>query len=66
MSAEYNVNYKYIGVTFDETKAVAITDLQYRPCQHANGKFCRINASFQPLANQPSYVTPYMLIMAKQ
>ena len=29
LSAEYKVNYKYIGVTYDETKAVATTDLQY-------------------------------------
>ena len=36
LAAEYNVNYKYIGVTYDETKAVVITDLQYRACQHAN------------------------------
>ena len=36
LSAEYNVNYKCIGITYDETKAVAITDLQYRACQHAS------------------------------
>ena len=57
LSAEYKVNYKYIGVTYDETKAVAITDLQYRACQHANGQFCRINAPFQPLTNLPSCVS---------
>ena len=45
-----------IGVTYDETKAVANTDLQYRACQYANGQFCRINASFQPLTNPPSCV----------
>ena len=48
---------KYIGVTYDETKAVAITNLQYRTCQHANRQFCRINAPFQPLTNPPSCVT---------
>ena len=57
LSADYKVNYKYIGLTYDETKAVAITDLQYRACQHANGQFCRINAPFKPLANSPSCVT---------
>ena len=56
LSAEYKVNYKYIGVTLDETRTVVITDLQYRACQHANGQFCRIYAPFQPLANPPSYV----------
>ena len=55
-SAEYKINYKYIGVTNDETKAVAISVLQYRTCQHANRQFCRINALFQPLANPPSCV----------
>ena len=57
LSAEYRVNYKYIGMTLDETKAAAISDLQYRACQCANGQFCRINAPFQPLANPPSCVT---------
>ena len=57
LSALYKVNYKYIGITYDETKAVAITNLQYRACQHANGQFCRINAPFQPLTNLPSSVT---------
>ena len=57
LSTEYKVNYKYIGVTYDETKAVATTDLQYRACQHANGQFCRTNAPFQPHTNSPSCVT---------
>ena len=57
LSAEYKVNYKYIWVTYDETKAVAITDLQYRACQHANGQFYRINAPFQSPTNLPSCVT---------
>ena len=43
LSAEYKFNYKYIGVIYDRTKAVAITDLQYRACQHVDGQFCRIN-----------------------
>ena len=57
LSAEYKVNYKYIGVTYDETKAAAITDLQYRACQHANGQFCRIKEPFHIRANLPSCVT---------
>ena len=57
LSAEYKVNYKYIGVTYDETKAVAISDLQYRACQHAKGQFCRVNAPFQHLSNLSSLVT---------
>ena len=54
--AEYKVNYKYIGVIYDKTKTVAITNLQHRGCQHANGQFCRINAPFQPLVNLSSCV----------
>ena len=45
------------GVTYDETKAVAMADQQYIVCQHANGQFCRLNASFQPLMNLQSCVT---------
>ena len=57
LSAQYKINHKYIGVTYDETKAVAISDQQYRTCQHANREFCRINAPFLPLTNPLSYVT---------
>ena len=66
LSAAYKVNYKYIGVTYDETKAVAITDLQYRACQYANGQFCRINVPFQSLTNLPSCVTAPHAKMTRQ
>ena len=56
LSAKYKINHKYIGATYDETKAVAIMDLQNRACQHANGQFCKITAPFQPLTNLPSFV----------
>ena len=42
---------------YDETKAVAISYLQYIACQHASIQFCRINTPFQPLGNSPSCVT---------
>ena len=57
LSVEYEANYKYIGITYDETKEVAITNLQYRACQHASGQFFRINAPLQPLTNPPSCVS---------
>ena len=44
-------------MTYHETKAVAITDLQYRACQHANRQFFRIDAPFQPLKNLPLCIT---------
>ena len=45
-SAQYKINHKYIGVTYDETKAVAHMDQQYISCQHTNRQFWRINAPF--------------------
>ena len=49
--------HKYIGVMPVETKVVAISDPQYRACQHANRQICRIILPLQPLANVPSCVT---------
>ena len=66
LSAQYKINHKYIGVTYDEKKAVAIMDQQYRAYQHANGQFCRITAPFQPLTNPPSCVTTLYAKMTKQ
>ena len=57
LSTQYKINHRYIGVTCDETKAVAITDQQYIACQHANGQFSRINAPFETLMNPPSGIT---------
>ena len=56
LCAQYKIYNRYIGVTYDETKVTAITDQQYIACQHANGQFCRINAPFQLLTNQPSCI----------
>ena len=52
-SAEYKINHRNTGVTYDETKAAAIMDQHYIACQHANGQFCRINAPLQPFMNPP-------------
>ena len=57
LSSQYKINHTYIGVTYNESKAVAIMDQQYKACQHAKGQFCRINAPFQPLTNPPSCIT---------
>ena len=45
LSAQYKINHRYIGVTYDGTKAVSIIDQQYMACQHADGQFCRINSN---------------------
>ena len=57
LSAWYEINHRYIGVTYDETKAAAIMDQQHITCQHANGQFCRINTPFQPFTNPPPCIT---------
>ena len=66
LSAQYKINHRYTGVTYDETKVVALTDQQYIACQHANGQFCRINAPFQPLTNQTSCITALYAKITKQ
>ena len=39
MSARYQMNDKYIGVTYDETLPVVITDQQYSICLNVNCQF---------------------------
>ena len=60
LSGEYEVNYKDIRVMYGKTKAVAISDLQYRAFQHANGQVCRINAPFHTLQTCHHVLQPYM------
>ena len=66
LSAQYKINHKYMGVTYDETKEVVIMDQQYIVCQHANRQFCRINAPFQPLMNPASCIAALYAKMTKQ
>ena len=56
-TANYEVDTKYLGITWDETMAVEILDQQYSTCREANGQFCNIYTPFQPLANPPSRIT---------
>ena len=37
LSVQYKINHRYIGVKYDETRAVALMDEQYIACQHAHG-----------------------------
>ena len=55
-SACYNINNKYLGITYDETKAVEILKQQFSICQKDNRQFCSINAPLQQLANPPSCI----------
>ena len=54
-SACYNINSTYLGITYDEIKAVEILE-QFSICQKANRQFCSSNAPFQPLTNPPSCI----------
>ena len=57
LSAHYNIDTKYLDITYDETKAVEISEQQFITCLQANGQFCCINAPLQPLANPPSCIS---------
>ena len=56
LSARYNIDTKYLGISCDKTKAVEISEQQFITCQQANRQFCSINAPLQPLANLPSCI----------
>ena len=57
ITAHYEVDTKYLRITWDETMALEISDKQYSTCKEANGQFCNIYTPFQPLANAPSCIT---------
>ena len=57
LSAHYDINTKYLGISSDEMKAIKISDHQITTFQQAYGQFCNIEAPLQPLANPPSCIT---------
>ena len=52
----YNINNRYLGIRHDETKALEISEDQFRTCQQANGQFFSLNAPLLPLANPLSCI----------
>ena len=52
----YTMDTKYLGVTFDRTKAMDIPEEQFKLCKEANGQFCHLTTPLQPLTNPPSCV----------
>ncbi len=56
-SVKYDITTKYLGVTYDETKAVEISQPNFDSCLRENGQFCQINGPLQPLSNPPSCIT---------
>ena len=57
LSACYDIDTKYLGISYDDTKAIEIPEQQFTTCHQANGQFCNIDAPLQPLANPPSCIT---------
>ena len=57
LSAQYDIDTKYLEILYDEIKAIEISDQQFTTCQQANGQFCKIDAPLQPLTKLPSCIT---------
>ena len=55
-SMRYTMDNKYLGVTYDRTKAMDIPEDQFKLCKEANGQFCPLMTLLQPLTNPPSCV----------
>ena len=55
-SMKYTMDTKYVGVTYDRTKAMDIPEEQFKLCKEANGQFCPLTTPLQPLTNPPSCV----------
>ena len=55
-SMKYTMETKYLGVTYDKTKAMDILEEQFKLCKEANRQFCPLSMPLQPLTNLPSCV----------
>ena len=55
-SMRYTMDNKYLGVTYDRTKAMDIPEDQFKLCKEANRQFCPLTTPLQPLTNLPSCV----------
>ena len=47
----YNIDTKYLGITSDDTMAMALSTSHFKTCQTANSHFCSLSTPLQPLAN---------------
>ena len=50
-SAHYNINCKYLGITYDDTKAVEISEDQFSTCQKATRQLCSLNTHLHHFFN---------------
>ena len=55
-SMRYTMDNKYLGVTYNRTKAMDIPEDQFKLCKEANRQFCPLTTPLQPLTNPPSCV----------
>ena len=55
-SMKYTMDTKYLGVTYDRTKAKDIPEEQFKLCKEANRQFCPLTTPLQPLIDPPSCV----------
>ena len=56
-SAHYSIQNRCMGIMQDETKAVELSEDQFKTCQNANGQFCSLNTPLLPLTNPPTCVS---------
>ena len=52
----YTMDTKYLGVTYDRTKAIDISEEQFKLCKEVNVQFCPLSMPLQPLTNPPSCI----------
>ena len=57
ITAKYHLDRRYLGITYDETKAIPLTDRQFETCKAENGQFCVLDTAQQSLSNPPSCLT---------
>ena len=55
-SMRYTLDTKYLGVTYDRTKAMDIPEEQFKLCKEATRQFCPLTTPLQPLTNPSSCV----------
>ena len=55
-SMRYTMDNKYLGITYDRTKAMDISEDQFKLCKEANGQFCPLMTPLQPLTKPHSCV----------
>ena len=55
-SMRYTMDNKYLGVTYNRTKAMDISEDQFKLSKEANGQFYPLMTPLQPLTNPPSCV----------